>query len=263
MNIYKYLKKKNKRNPRLTKEYKFFEENKKTISKIKSFYNISDSNPEFVMLKNNILIKSIQTKETIHQLINENSSLSEEEQKEKIQEYLKTRPFFQTKNENIYLPQYSKALNFLYVNSPKALKKYPYIRLEEEAEFSCIDFFDEYGYKIFNSSFTDLQFIIEDKTSAAFYSDDLEMIFVINDQGTLDVAIYLFDKYMSKKNKYNMPQRCLNVMKKFYSNNRIDFILSLREEKLISSKMKAKMLKKVQKRVLKQEKKHEVKHEKV
>ncbi len=258
MLIYKYLKKKNKRNMRLTEEYKFFEENKKVIAKIKSFYNFADISPEFVMLKNNILIKAVQTKETIHQLTKEFVNLNEDEQRAKIKEYLSTRPFLKTEKEVIYLPQYSKALNFLYINSPLALKKYPYTRLEEEPTFSCIDFFDEYGYKIFNSSFTNLQFIMEDKTSAAFYSDDLEMIFVINDQGTLDVAIYLFDKYMDKKNKENMLQRCLNVMNNFYANDRIGFINSLCKEKLISTKMKIKLLKKVQKRTLKQAKKHEV-----
>lgn len=256
MSIYNYLKRKKKIKIHKTNEYFFYEENKKTINKVLSFYDFKDQCEDFTIIRNNILIKAFQTKKHIHELI-------ENEKQSEITEYLSTRPFLLFESEKVYLPQYSKALNYLYIHETASLKNYPYTKLQEDSTFSCINFFDEYGYDIFNSSFTNLLFIAKDKTSCAFYCPDFETIYIINDQGTLDNVIYLFDKYLIHCDKSNMLERCQNVVKEYYSNKQVGFIYALWENKLISSHMKNILMRKTSKRTLRRLKKHEVKNEKI
>ena len=97
---------------------------------------------------------------------------------------------------------------------------------------------------MYASPFTHLIKIKEDKTSCAFYHPDFETIFIINDQGRLDIAIPLFDKYLKERDHHLLMKRVANVVDDFYSNERKKFVRSLRDNGLISSKMCSILLRK-------------------
>lgn len=261
MSIYDTLKKNKKISYKNSKEYIYFEENKKIISKVKNNFCFSKNN-EFNLITANILIKAFKTKNSIYDLITEN--LNEEDAVKKISAYLKTRPYvLLNDNTRCYLPQFSNALNIIYTQHPFNLNKYPYDKLKFEADYLIIDSFDQYGYKLYDSSFTNLEFIINDNTSAAFYSPSFEAVFVINNQGSLDSVIYLFDKHLAKKNKDNLKERLKIVMANYYENKLILFIDSLYEQEFISQNLKDKIRKKTLKRIVKRNKKVGFKNENI
>lgn len=263
MLVYDCLRKKKKLNLHKTKEYKFYEENKKILYKIKEYYEFNDNNQDFNIIAANIFIKALLTQEGVFKVLSESKDLNKEELRGKMASFLATRPYLQLDNERIYLPHYSKAINFLLINEPERFNTYPYDQLDGKISLTGYNLFDEYGYEIYNSAFTNLEFILKDKTSCALYSEEFETIYVINNQGTLDVAIKLFDKYLTHPNKDDVLSRCKNVMEVFYDNKRIAFINSLFDNKLISSHMKSILLKKVSKRHIRRLKKQEVKNEKI
>ena len=86
--------------------------------------------------------------------------------------------------------------------------------------------------------------IDEDKTSAAFYHKEFETIYIINNQGRLDISIRLFDKYLTTKNKDLLFERLQEVVSCFYKGDRETFIKSLFLNKFISLK-RYKQLKKI------------------
>ncbi len=261
MLIYDCLNKKKKLEIKYTKEFSFYEENKKVLNGIKFNFENHDYPQDFNIIIANIYIKGFLTQNMIFKLIMENDKLTKEELNVKITSFLTNCPYLLNGQEKIYLPFYSKALNYLLVHDPLSLNKYPYNRLKEEREVFFIDFFDEYGYQIFSSNFTNLILIECDKTSAAFFSFDFETIYVINDQGGLDEFIRIFDKKLTHVDRKDLLIRIKNVMKIFYTNKRISFINALYDNKLISLHMKKELLKKISKRHLKRLKKQEVKNE--
>ena len=259
MTIFDALKKKKKMNNyQKTEEYIFYQDNKRLIEKVRSTYHIfEEQDTGFFLIENNLLIKAFITKEKIEELVTIFNTLTPSEKESKIEEILSERPYIEKDNEKIYLPQFPLALNYIYIHSPEKLLTYPYNLLIKSPATSCIDLFDEYGYELFSSSFCNLDFIAKDKTSAAFYNQNFETIYVINDQGRLDMAIPLFDKYLKNKNKEELDERLKRVMEKFYSNERTAFIKALLDEKLISEKMHKYLIKKVSKNRAKRAKKEQ------
>lgn len=219
-----------------TEEYVFYNENKKVIDKVGKLYP-SYSDYGFNLICNNILIKAFLNKEFLENNLNEFVGLDLNGCFKKSAEMFENRPFILKENgEKVYFPQLSKTLNYIYTHKPLSLKKYPYDSLLEKPKLYCTDLFDTYGYNLFSSNFTSLIFIAKDKTSAAFYSSSFETIYIINNQGRLDLAIPIFDRKIKEKNIKNIEERIKRVVEKFYSNNRKEFVKALYNEKFISEK---------------------------
>jgi len=226
-----------------TSEYEFFAENYRLISKILSNYKLrSYDEKTFKIIQVNILIKAMINKSIIEDYVNKVSSFNKKELWDLLVN--KERPYFESEGSKIYVPIYSKGLNYIYYDTPHKLLGYPYDELKDDPSSSCIDLFDMYNLNLYNSSFTNLIKIKDDKTSSAFYHPEFETIYIINKQGRLDISIRLFDKYLKTREYQNFNDRLLEVITNFYNNDRSLFIKSLYINKFISFKMYKKLLKK-------------------
>ena len=240
--IFKMINSKKKNVLSNTLEYQFFAKNARVLSKFDGFYKLrSFDEKTFKIIQSNILIKTMENKMLIEEIVSDNSLINKEELEQKLIEL--NRPFLLSDENKIYLPIYSKGLNFIYLEEPSKLLEFPYYELKDDPVSSCIDLFDEYNLNLYNSNFTNLIKIDEDKTSAAFYHKEFETIYIINNQGRLDISIRLFDKYLVDKNEDLLFERLKEVVSCFYKGDRETFIKSLFLNKFISLK-RYKMLKK-------------------
>lgn len=240
--IFKMINSKKKNTLSNTLEYQFFAKNARILSKYEGFYKLrSFDEKTFKIIQSNILIRAMENKNIIEEIVSDNSLISKEELLQKLIEL--NRPCFISEGNKIYLPIYSKGLNFIYIEEPSKLLEFPYCELKEEPISSCIDLFDVYNLELYDSSFTNLVKIDEDKTSGAFYHKEFETIYIINNQGRLDLSIRLFDKHLVNKSDECLIERLKEVVSCFYKGDRDTFIKSLFLNKFISLK-RYKMLKK-------------------
>lgn len=259
MLMFELLRKKKKIKLSKTNAYKKYDANKKVLSKVKRIYDFHEKDNAFNIVCYNLLIEAIKTKDDVLNMLDKLKTLDASKQKIFLNDYYKNRPYFSLNEEKIYLPQYFKSLNYVFYNEPLKLENEPYSKIKLDPCFSCYDFFDEYGYKIFNSGFTDLIFLSNDKTSGAFYHKEFEMIFIINDQGRLDQTIALFDKYKYHVNKDNLIERLKVLVNAYYNSSRIEFVDCLYQQKFISRYMRLLLTRNILKRKQKKEEKMKVK----
>lgn len=262
MKLFYYLNK-NKRNfPSRSGEYHFFVENNKLVSKILSKYKISISETSpFKLIEANALIRGMQNKKIfedgLEKYLLEASDLPQKEKDQYIKEHIwkdldeVNAPYFMIDKVRIYIPFYSIGLNLIYNDECSKLASYPYNELKTKPLSTCIDCFDVYNFALFQSPFTSLIKIKEDATTCAYFHADLETIFIINNQGRLDISIPLFDKYIKNPNKENLIKRVENVVENYYSNNRNKFLRSLLDNEFISRKLYKKCSRKINLRSLK------------
>ncbi|MDD6302824.1 MAG: hypothetical protein PUA56_05975 [Bacillales bacterium] len=247
VSIFKSLKKNKKTIYSKTDEYKFYVENSHLIAKIlPSFHLGYVEGNDFKLIQANILIKSIQNKMIIE------NNLEKYRQESLILPLMErdlfirnkvwkdldevNAPYFILDGARIYIPIYSKGLNLIYNDECSKLFEYPYCDLKEKPISACIDSFDVYNFYLFASNFTNLILIKKDISSAAFYHPAFETIYIINDQGRLDISIHLFDRYIKNPNVNNILKRVKDVVEKFYSNDRKEFIKALYANEFISGK---------------------------
>lgn len=247
MSIFTILKRKRKYLFAHTEEYAFYLDNSSILSRFSTFYRLSPlDGTGFKLIQCNILIRAIMNKEIIEKNLDsyslESLSLPVEERdkyiRDKVWNDLSTSnaPYFEIDKGRIYIPFYSRGLNLIYNDQPTRIMEYPYCDLKDKPLSACIDLFDVYNYSLYTSPFTSLIKIKEDKSSAAFYHKEFETIYIINDQGRLDVCIPLFDRYLKNPSDDHIIQRVEKVVDAFYSNNRTNFITTLYDQKLISYK---------------------------
>jgi hypothetical protein len=262
MKLFNFLNTKKKNIPTHSNEYHFYVENNNLITKIISKYKISigETNP-FKLIEANILIRGMQNKKIfedgLEKYLQEAIDLNIEDKDAYIKEHIWKdldaidAPYFIVDKARIYIPFYSVGLNLIYNDECSKLSSYPYDELKTKPASTCIDCFDLYNYKLFESPFTSLIKIKEDATTCAYYHADFETIFIINNQGRLDLSISLFDKYLKNPNKNDIIKRVHNVVDCFYTNNRNKFLRSLLDNEFISRKAYKKLSKKINIRSLK------------
>ena len=144
--------------------------------------------------------------------------------------------YFYDGKERIFVPFFSRVCNRPYDQNLPSLLKPPFNSLATNFQDQLIDPFYAYGYKIFNSLYTDLIMVgeSEDQTEKAFYSVDLEMIFVIDDQGTLEETIPIFDGQIIDKRKDHLLSSVCQLMDAYFSLDKNRFIDDLFNFHLIS-----------------------------
>lgn len=147
--------------------------------------------------------------------------------------------YFTDDKERIFVPFFSRVCNRPYDQNLTALLKPPFNSLATNFQNQLIDPFYTYGHKLFDSLYTDLIRVGEskDKTEAAFYSVDLEMIFVIDDQGTLEETIPIFDSQLLDKRKDHLIPSICQLMDNYFKLNKNGFIDDLFNLHLISLKL--------------------------
>ena len=248
-----------------TEDFRFFSENAGKYAQILSFYHIplSERNP-FRVIQGNILIRSAMNKKLVDDVLNleyDNSlKVTEVSQNEYLRKKLwnsyekNNSPYFSVGKARIYIPLFSIPLNIIYNDQCDKLVEYPYNQLTKNPLTSFVDIFDTYGYKVYDSKFTNLVLIKEDKTSAAFYSNDFSCIYIINDQGRLDQIIPLYDKYIKHPEMHHIMSKLTDVVDAYYSSSYPTFVFSLYSNGFISKKTYKKMRKRFQNRLSRKEK---------
>lgn len=143
-------------------------------------------------------------------------------------------PFFTHENVNIYIPFFSPSFNKRYDTKVDSLSKHPFSLLKHDFQDMIIDPFETYGLELFKSDFTRLIFLREDETCAAFYHVDFETIFIINNEGSLDHMIPIFDNALKNPEYKDFFKRLLHVIDAYFNYDRDLFIERLCTDGLIS-----------------------------
>lgn len=226
-------------------EYAYFSLNK---SKLKDFTNFpylqKNHLNEFDIIRANILLQGLENKENIESEVDNLSKHFEQGKKVTHEKYILTlrertigAPYYQDGTIKIFIPFFSKALNSIFYREPEKLLKEPFNGLKVNFSGSLIDPFDTYGADLYNSSFTRLIKVGEKGNECAFFHYDTNTIYMINEQGRLDISIVLFDKYIKFPNYNHMLERISPVIEQYFDNNREGFINALFESKFISKRM--------------------------
>jgi len=228
-----------------TDEYRYFAEHRKLFLKYEVFTDFYDVSDDFQLIRANILLHGMENKLLIEEALGaleaqsmlEFKALKHHFIREKFLEKKLDLPYMQDGENKLYIPFFPRALNIIYFSEPDKLLDYPYDKLKTDFVTSTIDPFETYNDLLFDSFFTKLVKLQGDRTSTAYYHYDFQTIYVINKQGTLDVKIPLFDKYLHQPNASHIMERIMPVMDAYFANDKKTFIFLLRKKKLISSKM--------------------------
>ena len=230
-----------------TVEFKFYNENKHLLDKLNKFPIVNESvNDDFNIIRINILLKSLLNKLAIETEVNSLGEYIQSGEKVEQSKFIQTirdktleLPYFNDNKNKIFIPTFSRAINYIYSREPYKLLEYPYNELILNFKDSMIDPFDVYGYEIYNSYFTRLVEVgvSQDKKEACFFHYDTNTLYFVNDQGRLDKKLVLFDKYIKRPNTSHMLERIKPVVEAYFNYDKEEFIASLIKGKFISNKM--------------------------
>lgn len=179
-------------------------------------------NDVFSLYKTYIVLKAIENKENIetrtgsYNLVHDNM------------------PFIEKNNIKIYVPFFNEDINMYYDTYYEQLNDYPFSELKTDYFKSLIPIFNYYGFDLFDSNFTNLEFLMETKHTKAFYAEEFETILIISDQGTLDVSIPIFDYSHQPVPFYQIKEKIIELLIHYYSMNRDKFVLTLYNSNFIS-----------------------------
>lgn len=190
------------------------------------------ANP-FDLIRKTIILQGLLAKKQIEEeaLLYSDTELSMPYRMEVIHNRL---PFFKHDKINIYIPFFSPSFNKRYDTKVDSLSKHPFSLLKHDFQDMIIDPFETYGLDLFKSDFTRLIFLKEDRTCAAFYHVEFETIFIINNQGSLDHLIPLFDNSLKNPSYDNFFNRLLHLIEAYFNYDREAFIARLYEDGFIS-----------------------------
>jgi len=238
--LFSYLMWKNDKSHLLANTYykRYYDKHAYLLSRYSELNKFEDSTTDFGLIKTVIVIRGLENKIKIDEDVDlyKEADLSSEEAIETIHERL---PYLQRENDSrIYVPFFSELYNKCYGEKLSMLLVSPYNILKTDFANEIVDPFDYYGYDIFNSYFSNLIYLCKTPQGelAAFYSVELETIYVIDNQGCLEEKIPLFDDDLPYKAKDHLIGHLQSLMKLYFEDNKEAFIDNLYNFKLISSK---------------------------
>ena len=248
MNLWKTLEKYQNKNYSLikTEEYRFFLMHRDILIKYENFANLYELNDDdFNIFRANIIIHShlnkLNFEAEVKSLKEYMAKTGKKFDKAKFNAALKERmvdaPYYLEEKNKIYIPFFSRSINLIYLKEPEKLLTYPYSDLEGSYSESIIDPGDTYGSELFNSFFTRFVKVGTNGKETAYFHYDTNNIYIVNNQGRLDVKIALFDKYIKKPSLSHMLERLKPVAEAYFNNDREGFINSLVSNSFISNKM--------------------------
>ena len=247
MRLFEFLEKKKKRRNAFFKseEYKYYLSNHLRLKEFPIFPYLGKNNRnECDIMRANIVLQGLENKETIEIEVENINTHFEAGKKPTHEKYILTlrertidSPYYFDGNIKIFIPFFSRALNTVYSRDPEKLLKSPFLELRDSFSGSLVDPFDTYGSELYNSSFTRLIKIGSNGNEYGYFHYDTNTIYIINDQGRLDIQIPLFDKYLKFPNYNHMLERIAPVFKEYVNNNRAGFIQALYDNNFISRKM--------------------------
>lgn len=214
-------------------EYTFYNENKTILENLPHFYKVFKVEDAFSLIQANIIITGLINKLAVEAIVQED----QEKCTVRVSKVKTKLKHFQHYGIDIYIPFLLPNNNNLYFKTPEKLLNFPYSQFVDDYSDSIIDCFDYYNYLLFESSFANLVYIDGDQTTRAYYHPNLQVIFIINNQGRADVTIHLFDKHMKEQHTENIIKRVGIVIKHYYANDKVGFVDSLFVNRLISEKL--------------------------
>lgn len=237
--IFKILEKeRNNRNFRKSEEVEFFQKYYNLLKDDSYFSKYADRDNFFDVIRANIIIKSIINKNTLDNIIEEEHINSRKNSKEDMLDNIRERstglPYIKYNGYKVFITFFNKVTNEIYSHSTDKFGLVPYDTIIRKYGQFVVDPFENYKIDVFDSLFTKFVKIDEDPTAVAFYHYDLNTIFIINRQGSLDNAIYLFDRHIKKANKEHLLERIKPAISAYFNTNLTDFIFNLYNNQLIS-----------------------------
>lgn len=220
MKIYELLL--NNRRPHLitpSREYYFFQEHESLLTNFPDFIPFVNSKDDFSLISANIILESIKNYLAIedHFAANKKSHVN-----------TSVKPLLTYNGVPIFCPLFSISNNLLLANGLGA-------KLTLNAD--AIDLYETYNFALFESNLTSLVHVGGDDHTRAYYHYDFHTIYIINDQGRLDVRISLFDRHLTKPDFRNILERIKPVIDAYYGGDRNAFLKALAKERLISAKL--------------------------
>ena len=241
MNLYQFLAKKQRKiNFRKSDDYFYFEENRSLLSANEMYRFLYLPKNEFDVIRANIIIRAIKNKKILDDAIEyayHQSMMKTSDAMEFIHERMTGLPYIQDENTKIYVPIFSKAINLLYYQDFGRLLKAPYNVLFTDYSASCIDAFETYSFELFDSIFTKLITVYKDEKILVAYHYDYRTLYVINNQGRLDVKIALFDKYIRHPVLNHIVERVKPVIQAYVNDDKEAFLNALIANQLVSQKL--------------------------
>jgi len=238
--LFQYLRWKNDKSNLLSNTHykRYYDKKAHLFSKHPGLAKYDDISSDFGLIKAVIILKALNNKMKIEEdtYLYQEADLSTKEAINTIHDRL---PYYKTdKNVCIYVPFFTEIYNKCYNDELNSLLIPPYNTLKVDFINETIDPFDYYGYGIFDSYFTNLLYISKSKDgeNAAFYSIELETIYVIDNQGCLEEKIPIFDDELKSKNKDHLIEYLSSLMEFYFDSNKDAFIDCLYNYKLISKK---------------------------
>lgn len=223
-----------------SEDYLFYNENRYLLNNIPLYRFLNIPKNDFDVIRANIILRAILNKKDLDKAISfayGSSTMKTDEARIYITERMVNHPYLLQNNNRIYIPIFSKAINVLYYKDFGKLLKSPYNKLLTDYAASCIDIFEAYNFSLYNSSFTKLVTIYQNKDILVAYHYDFKTLYFINNQGRLDAQIALFDKYMKKIVDNHIMERTKGVIEAYLNDDRETMYKELIKNNLISEKL--------------------------
>ncbi|MCD8195338.1 MAG: hypothetical protein LUD22_03490 [Coprobacillus sp.] len=245
MNIYDFLSRYKKKRTSFQKsmEYKYFIDHRHLLLRMPKYAFLYDSDDnEFDMMRANIILRSLISKDIIEKKIVEISSSLKKESNvhsklvSELRKSFVDLPYYLEGKTKIYLPIFNRPLNYFYSREPEKLLEPPYDKLMTDFNVYLVDPFDTYGPEIYASLFTRLVLVGQNGKEYAYFHYDTYTIYIINSEGRLDHQIVLFDKWIPKVDKNDLIDRIRPVIDAYFNFDRDRFYACLIESKLVSER---------------------------
>ena len=236
-------------------EKKYYDEKQALFSRYGFLGRFNDVSTSFGLIKTVTVLQGLENKNKIENEADvfTDIELNEESKNAVIHSRL---PCFEVDGVKIYVPFFTRDFNVHYDSKLDSLTRFPFVSLKEDFESSVVDPFDTYGYALFDSEYTRLVKIAEYRQQGAvvFYHISFETVYVINDQGSCDAAIPIFDPDLQYPNRENLFERIAQLMEFYFANDRPGFIRALNSLGLISTSLYDLIIKNSSKKMLKRQK---------
>lgn len=117
---------------------------------------------------------------------------------QEIKQYIDELYCFEYQGKKIYLPIFDLKINDFYMFDRPLLELKQYQVYIHHFYASMVDPIDYYGYQLYESDFSSLQYIVEDERFACYYMREFGYVYIFNKE-TMEIAsrLFLIDKYSS------------------------------------------------------------------
>lgn len=221
-----------------TRSKRFFDLHSGLLSSYEETRRYLEARTNFEIIKANIILMGLRSKRQIEEMASLALKTGADPRKSL---NVKDMPSFNEEGKKIIIPFFSKTINSHYVEDPASLNALPYKALRSRRSFSSFyeDPFRKYGYRLFNTAFTRLIPIMESpqKDSYAYLDLEVDTIYIVTDQGTLEQSIPFFDSNIAYPNRLHLFDRIKALVKAYYDFDEQQFVNDLVSYDFISDKL--------------------------